>query len=112
MFTTPFWWSIIAGYLSSAPHVTAICHLASSLDHLLARPRREEKSLTRDERVKICKLAEDRPLPPGWAFDGACYVDGFGRRSRLRPDATELCLEWLEGVNAGVDAWNRAIAQQ
>ena len=94
---------------------------AKALDHLLglaattpkiARPRREEKSLTRDERAKICKLAEDRPLPPGWAFDGACYVDGFGRRSRLRPDATELCLEWLEGVNAGVDAWNRAIAQQ
>ena len=92
-----------------------------ALDHLLglaattpriARPRREEKSLTRDERVRICKLAEDRPLPPGWAFDGACYVDGFGRRSRLRPDATELCLEWLEGVNAGVDAWNKAIAQQ
>ena len=94
---------------------------SKALDHLLglaattpriARPRREEKSLTRDERVKICKLAEDRPLPPGWAFDGACYVDGFGRRSRLRPDATELCLEWLEGVNDGVDAWNRAIAQQ
>ena len=91
-----------------------------ALDHLLglaattpriARPRREEKSLTRDERVRICKLAEG-PLPPGWAFDGACYVDGFGRRSRLRPDATELCLEWLEGVNAGVDAWNKAIAQQ
>ena len=92
-----------------------------ALDHLLglaattariARPRREEKSLTRDERVRLCKLAEDRPLPPGWAFDGACYVDGFGRRSRLRPDATELCLEWLEGINAGVDAWNKAIAQQ
>lgn len=94
---------------------------ANALDHLLGlaatvprilRPRREEPSLTKEERTRICQAAADAPLPPGWQFDGSCYVDGFGRRSRLRPDAQELCQEWLKGVNSDVDAHNAAVKQR
>jgi hypothetical protein len=94
---------------------------ANALDHLLGlaatvprilRPRREALSLTAEERTRICLAAADAPLPPGWQFDGSCYVDWFGRRSRLRPDAQELCQAWLKGVNRDVDAHNAGVKQR
>ena len=77
----------------------------------MARKPRTASSLTKAEKQKVHDAAQaaNAPLPPGWAFDGMCFVDGFGSRSKLRPDIETLCAAFLEKENANVKAHNARV---
>lgn len=54
-------------------------------DRITPLPPKQLKHLTPEE-LDFSNV----PLPPGWAFDGSCYVDAFGCRSKARPDFDQL----------------------
>ena len=64
-----------------------------------ARPPLGPCDLSPDRRAAVLRSARGRPLPPGWLFDGAAYVDMLGRRALERPDAEDIVGEWLCAAN-------------
>jgi hypothetical protein len=70
------------------------------------KPLRSRASVTPEELKRILDGAQDRPVPEGWLFDGAAWVDYFGSRVYQRPDLEELVAEYLEGVNREIEQSN------
>lgn len=68
----------------------------------LARQHLDEHDLQR--------ILADKPLPPGWAFDGSLYVDTSGCRSKCRPDENQLIEDFLQEENDKIVLHNRGLA--
>ena len=93
---------------------------AAALDALinLARPpssgaavmkKLTRASLSEADVLRIEAEAGIENAPPGWTWDGACYVDFFGMRSKRRPDLEALVEQHITERNKQIAASNEEV---
>ncbi|THD18294.1 hypothetical protein D915_010003 [Fasciola hepatica] len=75
------------------------------------KPLLRRCDLTSDDLAKIHDKYHLNPLPPGWYYTGAYYVNMNGDKSFQHPDMEEFITEYLEGENNKIVARNARISR-
>jgi hypothetical protein len=60
-------------------------------------------------RLLVQKEWYKKPLPSGWWFDGAAYIDISGSRRVLRPDIDSLVELYVVDENVKIAAYNELL---
>lgn len=67
--------------------------------------------LTPDEKKQIQMKHSDLPVPEGWWFDGASFVDVHGKRCTVRPDTEHLHSLFVEEQNEDIIKYNKLLRE-
>ena len=62
--------------------------------------------LTNDDKTFIQKNYSQSPIPEGWWFDGASYIDVHGRKSSVHPDTNNLSVLFVAEKNEDIARCN------
>ncbi|GAQ87165.1 hypothetical protein KFL_003350150 [Klebsormidium nitens] len=67
------------------------------------------ESLSPGEITELEEAHSGAPLPPGWHFDGAWYVNSWGEKSAQHPEMKKWIEEYLRSENEQVDKHNEGV---